>query len=87
MKGYYASAELGGTTLAVRQTGRIGVRFDVGDGSVVRLALSRESARHLAEVILEYEAEFSRDIDRSWTRRAGTHGRCNRRARDAFDER
>lgn len=52
--GSYQSAEWRNTTPADGNTHRIGVGFDMCDGTVLRLSLSEESARHLAETLLNH---------------------------------
>ena len=47
----YKPAEWRNTTPADSNTNRIGVGFDMSNGTVLRLALSQESARHLAETL------------------------------------
>ena len=47
----YRPAEWRNTTPADAQTNRIGVGFCLGNGTVLRLTLSQESARHLAETL------------------------------------
>ncbi len=47
----YQAAEWRNTTPADCNTRRIGVGFDMSDGTVFRITLSRESARHLAETL------------------------------------
>lgn len=36
----------------------IGISFDLADGSIVRLALDMESARHVSETLLEYAGPY-----------------------------
>lgn len=50
----YRPAEWRNTTPVDSNTNRIGVGFDMHDGTVIRLAISDESARHLAETLLNY---------------------------------
>jgi hypothetical protein len=47
----YQAAEWRNTTPADSNTQRIGVGFDMGDGTVLRITLSQVSARHLAETL------------------------------------
>lgn len=47
----YKPAEWRNTTPADSITKRIGVGFNMVDGTVLRLTLSQESARHLAETL------------------------------------
>lgn len=50
----YRPATWRNTTPADGETGLIGVGFDLPDGQVLRLALSLEGARHLAETLTDY---------------------------------
>ena len=50
----YIPAEWRNTTPVDRTQGMIGVGFNLGDGTIVRLALSGDSARYLSETILDY---------------------------------
>lgn len=51
-----AQAEWRGTTPVCPQTGRLCIAFDGDDGKVTRLAISRDSARRLADTVLGYLA-------------------------------
>lgn len=53
----YQTAEWRNTTPAEENTQRLGVGFDMPDGSVVRLSLSAQSARHLSESLAEFLQE------------------------------
>ena len=50
----YRPAEWRNTTPPDSNTGRIGVGFDMSDGTVIRLAISQESAKHLAETLNDH---------------------------------
>ena len=50
----YRPAEWRNTTPVDSNTNRIGVGFDMSDGTVLRLTLSQESARHLAETLHDH---------------------------------
>lgn len=50
----YKPAEWRNTTPVDSETNRIGMGFDLCDGTVVRIALSRESAENLAETLRSY---------------------------------
>lgn len=52
----YHPAEWRGTIPADKNTSRIGVAFDVGDGTVLRLSISQVSAKHLIETLSDYLA-------------------------------
>lgn len=56
LNGGYGDAAWRGTTPYHAEIDRMGVCFDQPDGQVMRLAISRESARHLAESLLAYLA-------------------------------
>ena len=47
----YKPAEWRNTTPADENTSKIGVGFNMSDGTVLRLSLSHESVRHLAETL------------------------------------
>jgi hypothetical protein len=50
----YTPAEWRNTTPVDSSTNRIGVGFNMHDGAVLRITLSQESARHLAETLRSY---------------------------------
>jgi hypothetical protein len=50
----YVPAEWRCTLPPSSETGRLGVGFNLADGEVIRLELSRASARNLAESLAEY---------------------------------
>lgn len=52
----YQAAEWRNTLPADSNTNRMGVGFDMLDGTVLRLCISRESAKHLAESLSDYLA-------------------------------
>lgn len=53
----YTTAEWRSTMPFNRQSSRIGIGFDLADGSIVRLSLAKSCARHVAESVLGYLSE------------------------------
>lgn len=58
----YLSAEWRNTTPVDIETNRIGMGFDLSDGTVVRLSISMESARNMAETLGDYLMRYHSEI-------------------------